>query len=135
MVPTTRQDIKAFQETAEAAGLKDGTVKTLIDQDIDSTDVVALLQPDDVNSLGLSRGQALLITRWVSTFSKPSPPPSVDAASDEAQSTSQAVGPCWASWTAPLPTRTYHRQLLTSNRVSPTMPLIMLTGCTSVQTM
>ena len=48
-MPDTRaQRIKDFAETAETAGLKDLTVRKLLDEDVDSVEVVSLLSQADV---------------------------------------------------------------------------------------
>ena len=64
-MPDTRsQKVKDFTETAETAGLKDGTIRKLLDQDIDSPEIVAMLEEDDFDSLQLSRGQTLVLRKW-----------------------------------------------------------------------
>ena len=64
-MPDTRsQKVKDFTETAETAGLKDGTIHKLLGQDIDSPEIVALLEEDDFDSLQLSRGQTLVLRKW-----------------------------------------------------------------------
>ena len=73
-MPDTRsQKVKDFTETAETAGLKDGTIRKLLDQDIDSPLIVAMLEEADFAALQLSRGQTLVLRKWsrdISTFTK-----------------------------------------------------------------
>ena len=61
-MPGTRSDaMKQFKEEAEKAGLRKESIGKLTDQEIDSTEIVGLLQLVDVNSLGLPMGQAVLL--------------------------------------------------------------------------
>ena len=73
-MPGTRsQRMQEFTETAEAAGLKDTSVRKLIEQDIDATDVVSLLSEADITDLQLSRGQTLVLRRWVKNLNTETP--------------------------------------------------------------
>ena len=65
-MPDTRaQRIKDFAEAAETAGLKDLTVRKLLDDDVDSVEVISLLSQADVTDFGFTRGQTLLLQKWV----------------------------------------------------------------------
>ena len=70
----------AYMEEAQMMGLKEDTVSKMMDQDIDSLSVVALLREADISALSLSTGQRLLLTRWASVLrgleSAPSEPAS-----------------------------------------------------------
>ena len=57
-----------FKAKAGAAGIKKETIAKLLQDDIDSEDVVALLSEDDVKALSLSTGQTLVMLRWVSSL-------------------------------------------------------------------
>ena len=64
-MPDTRsQKVKDFTEAAETAGLKDGTSRKLLDQDIDSPVIVTMLEEADFADLQLSRGQTLVLRKW-----------------------------------------------------------------------
>ena len=57
-MPDTRsQKVKDFTETAETAGLKDGTIHKLLDQDIDSPEI----EEDDFDSFQLSMKHYLTV--------------------------------------------------------------------------
>ena len=57
-----------FKAKAGAAGIKKDTITKLLQEDIDSEDVVALLSEDDIKALSLSTGQTLVLLRWASSL-------------------------------------------------------------------
>ena len=59
--------MKTFREEAEAAGLKKETIQKLCAQDIDTLEVLGLMSDDHVSELELSRGQSLLLQKWVAS--------------------------------------------------------------------
>ena len=67
-----------FKAKAGAAGIKKETIARLLQEDIDSEDVVALLSEDDIKALSLSTGQTLVMLRWVSSLTKPTTVPTED---------------------------------------------------------
>ena len=84
IMPVTRaEELKAFKDEAEKMGLKEGTVAKLVDQDIDSLAVIALLREGDITAISLSIGQMLLLTRWVVTLHDTEPAPSESVSGDE----------------------------------------------------
>ena len=61
-MPETRADrVKAFKDEAELAGLRKESVAKMIDADVDSLEVVCLLQESTVEQIGLTMGQSLLL--------------------------------------------------------------------------
>ena len=61
-------ELKAFKDEAENRGLKKESVAKMVDQDIDSLAVIALLREGDIVVISLSTGQMLLLSRWVVTL-------------------------------------------------------------------
>ena len=85
-MPDTRADrVKAFKDEAELAGLKKESVAKMIDADVDSLEVVCLLQESTIEQIGLTMGQSLLLTKWVSELKAPPSPPVSDAGSTQLQ--------------------------------------------------
>ena len=85
-MPETRADrVKAFKDEAELAGLKKESVAKMIDADVDSLEVVCLLQESTIEQIGLMMGQSLLLTKWVSELKSIPSPPVSDAGSTQLQ--------------------------------------------------
>ena len=61
-------ELKAFKDEAEKMGIKKESVVKMLDQDIDSLAVIALLREGDIAAISLSTGQMLLLSRWVDTL-------------------------------------------------------------------
>ena len=75
-IPVTRaEELKVFKDEAEKMGLKKETVAKMVDQDIDSLAVIALLREGDIAGISLSTGQRLLLSRWVVTLHDTEPAP------------------------------------------------------------
>ena len=64
MLDTGSQKVRDFTEAAETAGLKDGMIRKLLDQDIDSPEDVAMLKEADFVDLQLSCGHMLVLRKW-----------------------------------------------------------------------
>jgi len=56
---------KSFEDAAKDFGLKDATIKILLENDIDSTTVLAAISSADIESLRLSLGQSRLLGAWL----------------------------------------------------------------------
>ena len=76
-------ELKAFQDEAENRGLKKESVAKMVDQDIDSLAVIALLREGDIAAISLTIGQMLLLSRWVDTLHGTEPAPSESVSGKE----------------------------------------------------
>ena len=68
MAVTRAGKMTAFKDDADKMGLKKDTVAKLIDSDIDSVDILAMLRESDITSLGLSMGQTIILRQWVQSL-------------------------------------------------------------------
>ena len=60
-----------FRSKGGAAGIKKDTLtKLLVQEDIDSEEVIALLSEETYQGMKLSTGQTLMLQKWVSTLSR-----------------------------------------------------------------
>ena len=56
---------KKFGEAAANAGLKPVSVNKLAEEDFDSIEAIQAMTTDDVESIGLTRGQTRLLQKWI----------------------------------------------------------------------
>ena len=66
-----RPNKKTFEEIALDFGLKQSTIELLKAEEVDSVNVVATLQEEDVAEFKLKLGQRRLLSAWIQKLSKP----------------------------------------------------------------
>ena len=65
-MPVTRSDrAKAFTEEGEKLGLRKETMVKLCGEDIDTSDILRLCSPADIDDFQLSKGQTLVLKQWI----------------------------------------------------------------------
>ena len=63
----TRSDLaKAFAKDGDEMGLKKDTIQLLVAADIDTSAILGLCSPEDIDKFSLSTGQTLVVKHWVS---------------------------------------------------------------------
>ncbi len=56
---------KTFEEQAKEAGIKEETLTTLKENEVDTVAVMLTLRPEDCRTLGLKLGQTRLLEAWL----------------------------------------------------------------------
>ena len=70
----TREKSKQFKDSVSSYGLVPASIEKLIEEDFDTLDIVVLLTIEDVDTLGLARGQNRLLVKWLDTLRPPATP-------------------------------------------------------------
>ena len=66
-----KESKKKFTDTALGAGLKPVSINKLAEEDFDSLDAIQAMTDEDVESVGLTRGQTRLLQKWIASLQQP----------------------------------------------------------------